>query len=179
MRRFGEGEARTDHHFDHENGDHRSAFRDDWSTPDDWDRYTEIYPYAISSSDIVVVGGPMASQAAEYFNDFTNAKVFTEYGEGFYSPACWARTNQDHYQGKTLIQGVPDELWYSSPTVDDDVGYAIVSTYKDLNGTVGLIVYGYTAEDTYYACYALRGGLLPWLQEIQTGTTTIILEIDY
>lgn len=179
MRRFGEGEARTDYHFDHENGDHRSAFRDDWSTPDDWDRNTEIYPYAISSSDIVIVGGPMASQAAEYFNDFTDAKVFTEYGQGFYSPACWARTNQDHYQGKTLIQGVPDMLWYSSPTVDDDVGYAIVSTYKDLNGTVGLIVYGYTAEDTYYACYALRGGLLTWLQEIQSGTTTIILEIDY
>ncbi|MCK5670484.1 hypothetical protein KAI10_03805, partial [Candidatus Bathyarchaeota archaeon] len=128
---------------------------------------------------IVIVGGPMASQAAEYFNDFTDAKVFTEYGHGFYSPACWARTTQDHYQGKALIQVVPDMLWYSSPTVDDDVGYAIVSTYKDLNGTVGLIVYGYTAEDTYYACYALRGGLLPWLQEIQCGTTTIILEIDY
>ena len=179
MRRFTEDTTRTGYHFDHENSDHRSAFRDDWSTPDDWDRYTEIYPYAISSGDIVIVGGPIASQTAEYFNDFTDAKVFTEYGEGFYSPACWARTNQDHYQGKTLIQGVPDELWYSSPTVEDDVGYAIVSTYKDLNETVGLIVYGYTAEDTYYACYALRGGLLPWLQEIQCGTTTIILEIDY
>ena len=38
---------------------------------------------------------------------------------------------------------------------------------------------GYTAEDTYYACYALRGGLLAWLQDIQMGATTIILEIDY
>ena len=59
--------------------------------------------------------------------------------------------------------------------------YLILETrrYKDLNETVGFIVYGYTAEDTYYTCYALRGGLLAWLQEIQCGTTTIILEIDY
>ena len=40
-------------------------------------------------------------------------------------------------------------------------------------------VYCYTAEDTYYACYALRGGLLAWLQYVQPGTTTLLLEIDY
>jgi len=72
-----------------------------------------------------------------------------------------------------------DELWYDSTTVDDDVGYAIVSTYKDLNETVGFIVYGYTAEDTYYTCYALRGGGLEWLQYIQPGVTTILLRIEY
>jgi hypothetical protein len=44
---------------------------------------------------------------------------------------------------------------------------------------VGFIVYGYTAEDTYYTCYALRGGGLPWLQWVQDGVTTVILEIDY
>ena len=75
---------------------------------------------------------------------------------------------------------VPDnELWYNSTTTDDDVGHAIISVYKDLNETTGFIVYGYTAEDTYYACYALRGGLLDWLQYVQDGTTTLILEIDY
>ncbi len=63
--------------------------------------------------------------------------------------------------------------------MDDDIGYALIATYKDLNETVGYVVYGYTAEDTYYACYALRGGLLPWTQMIQNGTTAIILEIDY
>ncbi len=141
--------------------------------------YTEIHPYAISSSDIIVVGGPIANIGAEYFNDFTDAKVYTEYGEGYYSQACWARTTQDHYQGKSFIDTEDNELWYSSSTIDDDVGYAVISTYKDLNETVGFIVYGYTAEDTYYASYALRGGLLPWLQKIQCGTTTIILEINY
>ncbi|TFH19145.1 hypothetical protein E4H04_01020 [Candidatus Bathyarchaeota archaeon] len=109
---------------------------------------------------------------------FTDAPIFTGYGEGFYAAGCWARTTQDHYQGKTLVNVPDDELWYSSPTTGDDVGYATVSTYKDLNETVGFLVYGYTAEDTYYTCYALRGGLLPWLQQLQCGTTTIVLEID-
>ena len=113
------------------------------------------------------------------FNDFTDALIFTGYIEEFYAPGCWARTTQDHNQGETLVNVPDDELWYSSPTTGDDIGYAIVSTYKDLNETVGFLVYGYTAEDTYYTCYALRGGLLPWLQQLQCGTTTIILEIDY
>jgi hypothetical protein len=170
---------RLNYHFDHDAGDHRSAFRDDWCTPDEWDHLTKIHPYAISSSDLVIVGGPIASQAAEYFNDFTDALIFTGYGEGFYAQGCWARTTQDYYQGMTMEDVTDDELWYSSPTIDDTVGYSIVSTYKDLNGTVGFMVYGYTAEDTYYTCYALRGGLLTWLQQIQCGSTTIILEIDY
>jgi len=170
---------RFNYHFDHDAGDHRSAFRDDWCTPDTWDHLTKIHPYAISSSDLIIVGGPIASQAAEYFNDFTDALIFTGYGEGFYAQGCWARTTQDYYQGKTMENVVDDELWYSSPTIDDTKGYSIVSTYKDLNGTVGFMVYGYTAEDTYYTCYALRGGLLTWLQQIQCGSTTIILEIDY
>lgn len=59
------------------------------------------------------------------------------------------------------------------------MGYAIISFYKDLNETTGLVIYGYTVEDTYYACYAFRGGLLAWLQEVQQGTTTILLVIDY
>ena len=180
MRRFTDGlEGRLDFHYDHEGGDLRSAFKDDWCTPDGYEGESTIYPYAISSSNIIVVGGPLANLAAEYFNDFTDALVFTEYGDGFYAPGCWARTAQDHWQNKAMVDVVGDKLWYDSTTVDDDVGYAIISTYKDLNETVGFIVYGYTAEDTYYASYALRGGGLPWLQLIQEGVTTVLLEIDY
>jgi len=167
--------GRYDFHYDHGEGDHRSALRDDWSTPDEYDGTYTVYPYAISSSNIIVVGGPLVNLAAEYFNDFTDAFIFSEYGSGFYAPGCWARTSQPSPDMSDDV----DELWYSSTNVDDKVGHAIISTYKDLNGTVGFIVYGYTAEDTYYACYALRGGLIAWLQDIQMGATTIILEIDY
>ncbi len=146
--------------------------------------FPTLYPYAISSSNIIVVGGPLVNLAAEYFNDFTDALVYTKYEHGFYAPGCWARTSQPslamlEHQGAPMDTLTADELWYDSTTVGDRYGYAIVSTYKDINGTVGLIVYGYTAEDTYYACYLLRGGLIPYGQELQDGVTTVVIEIDY
>jgi hypothetical protein len=159
----------------------RLHLKDDWSTPDDW-AGEEIYPYAISSSNVIVVGGPLVNLASEYYNDFTDAFVFSEYGDGFYAPGCWSRTTQGPYwEGKSQVMAADDELWYESTvaTPDDHVGYAIVSTYKDLNETKGFIVYGYTAEDTYYACYALRGGGLEWLQHVQEGVTSVLLRIDY
>ena len=127
-----------------------------------------------------MVGGPIVNLAAEYFNDFTDAFVFSEYGDGFYAPGCWARTTQGPYgEGVDPVPALDDELWYNSVDVNDDVGYAIVSTFKDLNETVGFIVYGYTAEDTYYASYALRGGGLAWLQLVQPGVTTVLVRIEY
>ena len=158
--------------------DNRTSFRDDWCTPDDWAGET-IHPKAISSADLLIVGGPLANDAAMYFNDFTDSLIFTGYGDGFYAPGCWARTTQPHYQGMDFVDVTANELWYDSITTDDTIGHAIVSTYKDLNETVGFVVYGYTAEDTYYMCHALRGGMLAWMQGLQAGVTTLIVEIDY
>ena len=187
MRRFNDMyEGKDDFYYDIETGDsdYRTAFRDDWCTSDTWDGTTTIYPYAVSSSNIMVVGGPIVNLAAEYFNDYTDALIYTEYGDGYYAPGCWARTTQPSLGSlthrETPMDMLPkDELWYNSACVGDDYGYAIVSTYKDINGTTGFIVYGYTAEDTYYTCYALRGGGLALLQFMQEGVTTILLEIDY
>lgn len=166
MRRFDAGNGKLDYYYDYSGGDLRTALRDDWSTPDGWSG-DEIHPYAVSSGNIITVGGPINNLAAYYFNDFTDSLIYTTYGEGFYAPGCWSRT----------VTG--DDLWYSSPTVDDDVGYAIISTYKDLNETIGFLVYGYTAEDTYYASHLLRGGGLEWLEQLQPGATTVIISIDY
>ncbi|MDP2899468.1 MAG: hypothetical protein Q8O47_00670 [Candidatus Bathyarchaeota archaeon] len=166
MRRFDTGNGKLDYYYDYSGGDLRTALRDDWSTPDGWSG-EEIHPYAVSSGNIITIGGPINNLAAYYFNDFTDSLIYTTYGEGFYAPGCWSRT----------VTG--DDLWYSSPTVDDDVGYAIISTYKDLNETIGFLVYGYTAEDTYYASHLLRGGGLEWLEQLQPGATTVIISIDY
>jgi hypothetical protein len=166
-----------DYYYDYALEDYRAALKDDWCTPEEWVHTDTIYPYAISSSNIIVVGGPLANLGAEYFNDFTDAFVFSLYGEGFYSYACWARTSQPSINKDP--EATPDELWYDSAVFTDDVGHAIVSTYLDLNGTVGFIVYGYTADDTYYASYAVRGGLLPWLQELQEGVTTLVITFNY
>ena len=173
MRKFA-----VNYYYDEAGGDLREAFRDDWCTPDDWAGET-IHPKAISSADLLIVGGPLANDAAMYFNDFTDSLIFTGYGDGFYAPGCWARTTQPHYQGMDFVDVTANELWYDSITTDDTIGHAIVSTYKDLNETVGFVVYGYTAEDTYYMCHALRGGMLAWMQGLQAGVTTLIVEIDY
>ena len=172
---------------------YRVAFKDDWCQPpfDNIRAYYdktgsfELYPYAVSSANVIVVGGPYANKAAWYFNDFTDAFVESKYEPGFYAPGCWARTSQptvvsvSRWGTPNMEKWIADELWYNSTTIDDARGHAIISTYKDLNGTVGFIIYGYTGEDTYYATYAFRGGLLLWLQHLQRGTTTLILELDY
>lgn len=182
----------------HDDTKYRFALKDDWCQPpfdevvdfyDEYGKYAtgsgyNIYPYAISSANIIVVGGPYANKVAWYFNDFTDAFVFSEYEDGFYAPGCWARTSQPTVASVTKWgaagdKWTADELWYNSTTLEDDVGHAIVSTYKDLNETIGFIVYGLQGEDTYYACYALRGGLLNWMQYLQEGVTTLVLEFDY
>jgi len=175
---------RLDYQYDNAGGDERYAFRDDWSTPEDWDMEDTINPYAVSSGALIVVGGPINNGAASYWNDFTDALVFTNYGTGYYAPGCWARVSQPtlgslELRGTDMDELAKDDLWYNSASTEDTYGYAIVSVYKDLNETVGLVVYGYTAEDTYYTCYALRGGLLEWFQTLDEGVTTVVLEIDY
>ena len=128
----------------------RAYLKDNWCTT-----------LPISSSNIIVVGGPFANLGAEYFNDFTDSyvsRIGPTWGTGFTSPACWNRT------------------LYKDTT---NTGYATISTYKDINGTVGLIIQGWTGQDTYYACYAIQHGLPKILQCLQPGVTSIVLKFNY
>lgn len=136
---------------------HRLHLRDNWCST-----------YAVTSSDIISVGGPSANGLSEYFNDYTDAfltktDVSTSdlTGYGIYAPGCWNKTRA--YYGGASGAG----------------GYAVVSTYLDLNGTIGFIVWGYNGDDTYYATYALRHGLIAYLQYVQPGVTTILLQMNY
>ena len=117
---------------------------------DDWCR---IWP--IASSNIIAVGGPRANIASEYFNEFTDAFMYSALGDGILALPCWKK---NFYPG---------------------AGYAIISTYKDLNGTVGLVIWGWTGEDTYYAAKWFREVGIGQLGGFASGVTTIILEIRY
>jgi hypothetical protein len=135
----------------------RLHLKDDWCTS-----------LPITSSSIIVEGGPSANVLAEYFNDYTSAfltksDVSTSdlTGYGIYAPGCWNKTRA--YYGGASGAG----------------GYAVISTYKDLNGTIGFIVWGYNGDDTFYACYALRHGLIAYLQHLQPGVTSLILKMTY
>lgn len=128
----------------------RAHLRDDWCTT-----------LPVASSNIIVIGGLYPNLAAEYFNDFTDVyynRIGSDFGDGFYSHACWGRN------------------FYVNT---EDKGYAHISTYKDLNGTVGFIVWGITGDDTYYATYALQHGLLKIMEWLQPGVTSLVLEFDY
>jgi hypothetical protein len=133
----------------------RAHLKDDWCTT-----------LPVASSNIIVIGGPFANLAAEYFNDFTDVyvpRIGSLQTTGFYSHACWGRNQYE-------VEYVAGE---------QTTGYAIISTYKDINGTIGLIIYGWTGQDTYYACYALQHGLLEIMQWLQPGVTSLVLEFDY
>jgi len=129
----------------------RLALKDDWCTT-----------WPIASSNIIVVGGPPANILAEYFNEFTDAFITKGWPiDAIYALPCWSK---NYY------------LW-ASPTGTE--GHAIISTYKDLNGTVGLIIYGWTGQDTYYACKWFHEEGIIQLQTFPSCVTTIVLEIDY
>ncbi len=143
----------------------RLALKDHWcwtgTTP-----YTAAAP--ISSSNIITVGGGPANLVTEYFNEFTSAIMI--YGSSMLS---------DVYMDTILA--VP--CWSMN---NYGAGYAVIATYKDLNGTVGFLVYGYTADDTYYVCKWLfsqneMGDLygMQILQAINDHVTALILKIDY
>ena len=128
------------------------------------------YEEAVVGTNITVVGGPYANLFGEYVNDFVNAFAldeppFDHHWTKIYALTCWER--------KTYV----DE------EVGNRYGYGVISTYWDLNGTVFLWVWGWTAEDTAFLCQWIRdnigdGGTADVLQ-LYNGTTDVVVKIDY
>ena len=59
-------------------------------------------------------------------------------------------------------------------------GYAVISVYKDLNGTIGFLIWGTTGQDTYYTSWVLWNTILgEKLQHEPPCLTTLILKFDY
>ena len=165
MHQFGDGDAMADYMDDLG----RMALKDDWCT---------YWP--ISSSNMIGVGGALANGLAYYGNDFTDAfYAMPEYAsstwDGMITGAtCWNRG-----------WAANDYEWnvYAS---SEDTGYAVITTYKDINGTVIFLVWGHWGRDTYYATQWLHGdvarGITPGIVQLQHAPrclTSIIIEIDY
>jgi hypothetical protein len=149
----------------------RLALKDDWSchknADEDW-----LYGIPIASSNIITVGGPTANLATEYTNDFTDALATIPGWTGaglptsvIFATSCWSKNTyvpQYDESGQTL-------------------GYGVISTVRDINGTVWFVVYGYTGQDTYYTSWALmHSDVLDLAFDLMpSGITTLILEFDY
>ncbi|MEM2352043.1 MAG: hypothetical protein QXT26_06515 [Thermoproteota archaeon] len=149
MRRFGTGNTMADY----KDSIGRAALKDDWCTT-----------WPVASSAMIGVGGPLANLLAYYANDFTPAL----YGLPEY--AC------DEWAGKIIALSCWSQNTYEST---EETGYAVISTYKDLNGTVIFLIWGDWGRDTYYATkWFLEEGI--WeLQWVPCCTTALIIEIDY
>jgi len=144
---------------------------------------------AIATSNIIGVGGPLANLESEYLNDFT--------------PVFYGMTDTFHYTDSAYAgKIVAGECW-SRNTYGS--GYAVISVYKDIEGTVHLVIWGWSGQDTYYAALWFWNnddfgstpplGLLGWtdidgnvrtgdsgieyLQGENEGVVSIILKFDY
>jgi hypothetical protein len=153
MAKFGDGDAMTDYHYDHAGGDHRTALKDDWCTT-----------WPISSSNMIGIGGPLANVLSWYGNDFT----YAFYGLDAFTDASW--------ENKIGALSCWNKNSYSST---EGTGYAVVSTYKDINGTVLFLVWGNWGRDTYYATKWFHEEGIFQLQDSMSGLTDIIIKIDY
>jgi hypothetical protein len=141
---------------------------------DNWCTY-----WPVTSSNMLSIGGPLANQLTMYFNDFTDAfygaewfTPYTPWQKKLVALPCWNKTEAANA--------------YINSGGETGVGYATIGTYKDINGTVGLVIYGLDARDTYFATQWLHGdaarnlnpGILQ-LQDAPCGITSIILKICY
>jgi hypothetical protein len=157
-------------------GDTAADYKDEMGRAyllDDWCTY-----WPVASSNMLSVGGPIANLLTYYANDFTDAI----YGLAEYTPSST-------YDG--MITGVTDwnRGWdgtWNTYESTEDTGYAVISTYLDINGTVLLNVWGHWGRDTYYAAEWLHGnverGISPGIIQLQDAPdhlTSIIIEIDY
>ncbi len=163
----------------------RLALKDDWSchiVDDEW-----INGVPVASSNIIAVGGPYANAMSQYFNDFTSA-FFTMNG-GTWTPnlndagqimplTCWSLNRTDTNANK-IFHGYASE--YDPTYGNETIGYGVIATTKDLNGTVGLTVWGYTGEDTYFTSWALLHSdvLALAFDHMPHGVTSLILRFDY
>jgi len=153
----------------------RADYKDDGSTPgqrpalrDDW-----CNTWPITSSNMIAIGGPLANMFTSYLNEFTDAFYGTNvagWGETYTPYTTW----QDKIIALTCWNGT--KKGYGSSY---DTGYAVIATYKDLNGTVGLTIWGHGPRDTYYASKFFHEEIIYELQNFPLCVTSIILKIDY
>jgi hypothetical protein len=131
--------------------DDRCGLHDDWCTS-----------IPVSSSNMLFVGGSRANLGTEYFNEFTM---------GFYARGEHVTTDVGQ-SDKILALSCWDKHTFGS-------GYGTISVYKDLNGTIGFLIWGVDGQDTYYLTKWFWNVGIYYLQVENDGVTDLILEIFY
>lgn len=145
----------------------RLAYVDDWCTR-----------YPVSTSNMITVAGPSANLFSEYFNEFAQAIQIYGITSGnlidvIFATTCWNTTKVSNYLGQhyysngQFVQG------------STSTGIGVITTYKDINGTVGFMIYGWSGDDTYYTCKWFQEYGIYYLQTENRGVTTLVVRLDY
>jgi len=126
MSKMGEGTTWNDYYFG--TTDYRVGLRDDFCTT-----------WQITHANLVGSGGPLANMLAYYGNDFAAAFFgldqftnFAPWENAIVALSCWNGTKKGYVDSNT-------------------VGYAVISTFEDNNGTNAMLVWGNWGRDTFYA----------------------------
>lgn len=131
---------------------------------DDW-----CHTWPVSSSNMISVGGPLINYLTMYFNDFTDAY----YSAGWFTP-------YDAFDNKIVSKTCWNKNTYANTGGETGTGYAVIATYKDINGTVGLVIWGMDGRDTYYATKFFHEELIYELQEPWSDhVTALVIKISY
>jgi len=141
---------------------------DDWCTR-----------YPVTSSNIITVAGPSANLMSEYFNEYSQAIQI--YGgmtgmllsDVIFATTCWNCSE---------ISGFLGQRYYSNGQFvsgSTNTGIGVITTYKDINGTVGFLIHGWSGDDTYYTCKWFNEYGIYYLQTENRGVTTLIIRLDY
>jgi len=145
----------------------RLGYIDDWCTR-----------YPVSTSNLITVAGPSANLFSEYFNEFSQAIQIYGITSGnlidvIFAPTCWNTTVASNYLGQWYYS---NSWWNTSVT---GYGIGVITTYKDINGTVGFLIHGWSGDDTYYTCNWFQEYGAYYLQTENRGVTTLVLRINY
>jgi hypothetical protein len=154
MSKMGSGTTWNDYYFG--TTDYRVGLRDDFCTT-----------WQITHANLVGSGGPLANMLAYYGNDFTAAffglSQFTTYSpwvNAIVPLSCWNGTKKGYVDSNT-------------------VGYAVISTFEDNNGTNAMLVWGNWGRDTFYAAKWFQDDGAYEFQTFPPGATSIVLRITY
>ena len=141
---------------------------DDWCTR-----------YPVTSSSIITVAGPSANLMSEYFNEFSQGiQIYgglpnIVLGDCIFATTCWNTTVHSLFKGQYYYS---NGQFYQGST---GTGIAVITTYKDINGTVGFMIHGWSGDDTYYACKWFHEYGIYYLQTENRGVTTLIIRLNY
>ena len=142
--------------------DYRVALRDDWCTT-----------WPITSSNMIEVGGPIAQHAEATMRTISvrlsssghnavSILKLSRWMNHIVAVTCWNAHNATHV--------------YSS---NNTIGYGVITTYLDMNGTADLQIWGNWGRDTYYVTKWFHEVGIYQLQDAPAGLTSIIVKINY